>query len=148
MKERKLGIDDNASTLATQDTLIKKLVYVTNIQEEIKGTTYDTCNDGKNSSEYEDKKPAARTRPLEKSSPTNPNDKLKRLWRIWYRKKGREKEWKKKAKKMKEVIHIEFDMDNDKDVQPKNAYDGKTEGKVQVKKKTIHYYEFSSENES
>ena len=25
-----------------------------------------------------------------------------------------EKEWKKKAKKMKEVIHIEFNMDDDK----------------------------------
>ena len=49
---------------------------------------------------------------------------------------------------MKEVIHIEFDMDNDEEVQLKNANDGKTEGKVQVIKKMIHYYEFSSEDES
>ena len=49
---------------------------------------------------------------------------------------------------MKEVIHIEFDIDDDVEMQPKNANDGKAEGKVQVKKKTIHYYEFTSENES
>ena len=49
---------------------------------------------------------------------------------------------------MKEVIHIESDMDDDKKVQPKNANDGKTEGKVRVKKKMIHYYEFSSEDKS
>ena len=34
------------------------------------------------------------------------------------------------------------------EVQPKNANDGNPEGKVQVKKKTVHYYEFSSEDES
>ena len=49
---------------------------------------------------------------------------------------------------MKEVIHLEFNMDDEEEVQPKNANDGKTEGKVRVKKKTIHYYEFSSEDES
>ena len=54
----------------------------------------------------------------------------------------------KRAKKMKEVIYIEFNMDDDVEVQPKNANDGNAEGKVQVKKKTVHYYEFSSEDES
>ena len=39
-------------------------------------------------------------------------------------------------------------MDDDEKVQPKNANDRKTEGKVQVKKKMIHYYEFSIEDES
>ena len=34
-------------------------------------------NDGKNSSENEEKKPTARTRPLEKSYSINPNDDLK-----------------------------------------------------------------------
>ena len=95
-----------------------------NIQEEIKGTISDARNDGKNSSENEDKKPTARTRPLEKSCPINPDDDLKD-----YRESGiennqeREKEWKKKAKKMKEVIHIEFDRDDDEKVQTKNAKD-------------------------
>ena len=45
-----------------------------------------------------------------------------------------EKEWKKKAKKTKEVIHIEFDTDGDEKVQTKNAKDGNTEGKVRIKK--------------
>ena len=49
---------------------------------------------------------------------------------------------------MKEVIHIEFDMDDDMEVQPKNANDGKAEGKVRVKKKMVLYYEYSSEDES
>ena len=40
----------------------------------------------------------------------------------------------KEGKKTKEVIHIEIDMDNDEEVQLKNANDGKTERKVQVKK--------------
>ena len=32
---------------------------------------------------------------------------------------------------MKEVIHIEFDMDNDVEMQLKNANDRKVEGKVE-----------------
>ena len=90
-----------------------------------------------------------RTRPLEKSCPINPNDDLKDYGESGIENnQEREKEWKKKAKKMKEVIHIEFDMDDDEKVQMKNAKDGNTEGKVQIKKKTIHYYEFSSDNGS
>ena len=42
---------------------------------------------------------------------------------------------------------MEFDTDDDVEEQPKNANDGKAEGKVQVKKKTVNYYEFSSESE-
>ena len=34
------------------------------------------------------------------------------------------------------------------EVQPKNANDGNAEGKVRVKKKTVHYFEFSSKDES
>ena len=48
---------------------------------------------------------------------------------------------------MKKVIHMEFDMDDDVEEQLKNANDVKAEGKVQVKKKMVHYYEFSSEGE-
>ena len=39
-------------------------------------------------------------------------------------------------------------MDDDEKVQMKNAKEGNTEGKVRIKKKMIHYYEFSSEDES
>ena len=71
-----------------------------------------------------------RTRPLEKSSPINHNDDLKDYRESGIENnKGREKEWKKKAKKIKEVIHIEFNTDNDEDVQLKNANDGKQKGK-------------------
>ena len=37
-------------------------------------------------------------------------------------------------------------MDDDVEEQPKNANDVKAEGKVRVKKKTVHYYEFSSKD--
>ena len=39
-------------------------------------------------------------------------------------------------------------MDDDVEVQPKNANDGNAEGKVRVKNKMVHYYKFSSEDES
>ena len=48
---------------------------------------------------------------------------------------------------MKKVIHMEFDTDDDMEEQPKNANDVKAEGKVRVKKKMVHYYEFGSKNE-
>ena len=72
-----MGVDADASTIATQETLVTNLVYITNIQEESKGSTNDARNDGKNSSEKDDKKPTSRTSPLEKSFPVNPNDDLK-----------------------------------------------------------------------
>ena len=42
---------------------------------------------------------------------------------------------------------MEFDTDDDAEEQPKNANCVKVEGKVQVRKKMVHYYEFSSEDE-
>ena len=42
---------------------------------------------------------------------------------------------------------MEFNTDDDMEEQPKNANDVKVEGKVRVRKKTVHYYEFSSEDE-
>ena len=52
----------------------------------------------------------------------------------------------KKIENTKKVIHMEFDKDDDVEEQLNNAYDVKAKGKVQVKKKTEHYYEFSSED--
>ena len=40
-EELKLGVDDDASTLTTQETLVNNLVYITNIQEEKQGTMID-----------------------------------------------------------------------------------------------------------
>ena len=42
---------------------------------------------------------------------------------------------------------MEFELDDDVAEQSKNANDVKAEGKVRVRKKTVHYYEFSSEEE-
>ena len=42
---------------------------------------------------------------------------------------------------------MEFESDDDVAEQSKNANDAKTEEKVQVTKKTVHYYEFCSEEE-
>ena len=42
---------------------------------------------------------------------------------------------------------MEFKSDDDMAEQSKNANDAKTEGKVPVIKKTVHYYVFSSEEE-
>ena len=104
VKELKLGVDDDTSTLTTQEILVKNLVYITNIQEESKSIVKDTRNNGKNPSKQDDKKLTVRTSPLEKSLPINRNDDLKD-----YRESGvdnnpgREKEQKKKAKKKKKL---------------------------------------------
>ena len=37
-----LGVDDDASTLTSQETLVKNLVYIMNIQDESKEITNDT----------------------------------------------------------------------------------------------------------
>ena len=42
---------------------------------------------------------------------------------------------------------MDFELDDDVAEQSKNANDAKMEGKVQVMKKTVHYYECSSEEE-
>ena len=47
-EELKLGVDDDTSTLTTQETSVKNLVYIMNIQEESKGITKDAQNNGKN----------------------------------------------------------------------------------------------------
>ena len=42
---------------------------------------------------------------------------------------------------------MKFESDDDMEEQSKNANDVKVEGKVRVRKKTVHYYEFCSEEE-
>ena len=126
-----MGVDDDASTLATQETLVKNLVYITNIQEEKQGIMIDARNDGKNPSKQDDKKPTAKTSPLEKSILVNCNDNLKDYGESGIdNNPGRDKEFKMKTKNTKKVIHMEFNMDDDMEEQPKNTNDGKAEGKV------------------
>ena len=42
VEELKLGVDDNTLTLDPQETSVKNLGYITNIQEVSKGITKDT----------------------------------------------------------------------------------------------------------
>ena len=72
-----MGVDDDALTVATQESSVKNLVYITNIQEERQGIMKDAWNDGKNPSEQDNKKPTVKTSPLEKSLPVNHNDNFK-----------------------------------------------------------------------
>ena len=104
VEELKLGVDDDALTLATQETSVKNLVYIMNIQAERQGIIKDARNDGKNPSEQVDKKPTAKSSPLEKSLPVNHSDDLKDYGESGIDNNlGREKEWKKKAKKTKKL---------------------------------------------
>ena len=48
---------------------------------------------------------------------------------------------------MRKIIHMEFKTDDDVEEQSKNANAVKVKGKVCVRKKAVHYYEFSSEEE-
>ena len=48
---------------------------------------------------------------------------------------------------MRKSIHMEFESDDDVDEQAKNSSNVNTEGKVRVRKKIIHYYEISSDEE-
>ena len=45
------------------------------------------------------------------------------------------------------IIRMEFETDDGMEEQLKNANDVRVEGKVRVRKKAVHYYEFSSEEE-
>ena len=142
-----MGVDGDTLTLATQETLLKNLVYIMNIQERILGTMKNTQNNDKNPSEQDDKEPTAKTSHLEKSVSVNSNDNLKYYGESGIdNNPGRNKEWKKKIKNTKKVIHMEFDTDDDVEEQLNNANDVKAKRKVRVKKKTVHYYEFSSED--
>ena len=102
-----MGVDDDASTLTTQETLVKNLVYITNIQEEKQGIMIDARNDGKNPSKQDDKKPTAKTSPLEKSIPVNCNDNLKDYGESGIDSNpGRDKEFKMKTKNTKKMLFI------------------------------------------
>ena len=51
-----MGADDDALTLATQETLVKNLVYITNIQEGKLGTMKNARDTSKDPGEQDDKK--------------------------------------------------------------------------------------------
>ena len=142
--ELKLEADD-ALTHATQETLAKNLVYIMNIPEGKLGTTKNVQDSSKNPGEQDDKKSSR----LQKSNFVTSNDYLNA-----YREPGRDdnlekgEERKKNTWSTRKIIHMEFERDDDMEEQLKNANDVKAEGKVRVRKKTVHYYEFSSEDEN
>ena len=70
--ELRLGADDDASTLATQETSAKNLVYIMNMPEGTLETTRNVRDSSKNTSEQDDNKCS----PLEKTGQVTSNDKL------------------------------------------------------------------------
>ena len=98
----------------------------------------------KNTSEQDDKKCS----PLEKSDQVTSNGKLNA-----YGESDRDddlekvKERKKNTWRMRKTMHMEFESDDDVEEQAKNSSDAKAEGKVRVRKKIVHYYEISSDEE-
>ena len=142
--ELRLGADDDALTLATQENPAKNLVYIMNMSEGILETTKNVQDPSKNTTEEDDKKPS----PVEKTNQVTSNDQLNA-----YVESERDED-SKKAKAVKKntwriqkIIHMEFESDDDMDKQAKNSSNMKAEGTVRVKKKIIHYYEISSDEE-
>ena len=142
--ELRLGADDDVLMLATQETSVKNLVYITNMPEGTLETMKNVQDSSKNTSEQDDKKCS----PLEKTNQVTSNDKLNA-----YGESDRDddlkkmKEHKKNTWRTRKIIHMEFESDDDVDEQAKNSSDAKAEGKIRVRKKTIHYYEISSDEE-
>ena len=102
VEELKLGADDDALTLATQENSVKNLVYIMNIQEGKLGTTKHTQDTSKNPSEQDDKKIS----PLEKSNSVNSNYNLKAYGESGRDDNlGRDKEWRKKTKNKKNYTY-------------------------------------------
>ena len=142
--ELRLGADDDMLTLATQENPAKNLVYITNMPESTLKTTENVRDPSKNTNEEDDKKPS----PIEKTSQATSNDQLNA-----YEESDRDEdskqaeEFKRNTWRMPKIIHMELESDDDVDEQAKNSSNVKAEGKVQVKKKIIHYYEISSDEE-
>ena len=140
----RLRADDDTSTLATQETSAKNLVYIMNMPEGTLDAAKNVRDSSKNTSEQDNKICS----PLEKSDQVTSNDNLNA-----YGESDRDddpekaKERKRNTWRMQKIIHMEFESDDDVDKQAKNSSDVKAEGKVRVRKKTVHYYEFSSDKE-
>ena len=142
--ELRLGADDDASTLATQENPPKKIVYITNMPECTLETSENVRDSSKNTNEEDDRKPS----PVEKTNQITSNVQLNAYEESEREDNSRKaNEAKKNTWRMRKIIHTEFELDDDMDEQTKNFGNVKTEGKVRVKKKIIHYYEFSSDEE-
>ena len=132
MGELRLGAEDDASPLTTQENPAKNLVYIMNIPECTLETRENVRDPSKNTNEEDDRKPS----PVEKTNQITSNVQLNA-----YEESDSEEDLKKaqEAKKntwrTQKIIHTEFESDDDVDEQTQNSRNVKTEGKVQVKKK-------------
>ena len=118
----KLGANDDTSTLSTQETSAKYLVYITNILEGKLGTNKNVRDSSKNPGKQDDKNCS----PLEKTDPVTSNDNLNAYGesdRVDNPEKG--KECKKNIWRTRKIIHMEFESDDDVAEQSKNANDAK-----------------------
>ena len=142
--ELRLGADNDVSTLATQEIPAKNLVYITNMPEGTLETTENVRDSSKNRSERDDKKPSL----VEKTDQVTSNDQLNA-----YGESDRDddpmtaKDHRKNTWRTRKIVHMEFESDDDVDEQAKNSSDAKAEGKGRVRKKIIHYYEISNDEE-
>ena len=107
-------------------------------------TSENVRDSSKSTNKEDDRKPS----PVEKTNQITSNVQLNA-----YEESDREEDSKKAREapkniwRTRKIIHMEFDTDDDVDKQTKNSSNIKTEGKVRVKKKITHYYEFSSDEE-
>ena len=144
VNDLQLGADDDALTLATQETLAKNLVYITNIPDGKMDRTKTTRDPSKNSGQQDGKQSSLLANPDQVTS----NDKFNAYGESESdakMKKG--KAHKTNTWQAQKIIYMEFESDDDVAEQSKNANHVKKEGKVRVTKKTVHYYEFSSDEE-
>ena len=98
-----------------------------------------------NTNEQDDKKPC----PVEKTDQVTSNDQLNAYEESDRDKDSKQaKEFKKNTWRTRKIINMEFKSDDDVDEQAMNSSNVKTEGKLRVRKKIIHYYEISSDEEA
>ena len=130
--ELRLGADNDASTLATQENPAKNLVYITNMPEGTLEATENVRDPSKNTNEQDDKKPS----PIEKTDQVTSNDQLN-AYKESYRDEDSKKvkEFKKNTWRTRKIIHMEFKSDDDVDEQAKNSSNVKAEGKVESEKR-------------
>ena len=130
--ELRLGANNDTSMLATQETSAKNLVYIMNMPEGTLDAAKNAGDSSKNTSKRDNKKCS----PLEKSNQVTSNDNLN-AYGASDRDNDLEKvqERKKNTWRMRKIIHMEFESDDDMDKQAKNSSDAKAEGKGRVRKR-------------
>ena len=127
VNDLQLGADNDASTLATQETLVKNLVYITNIPDGKLDYMKNARDSSKNSGE-QDGKPSSL---LEKPDQLIRKDTLNAYGESKTddkREKGEERTtntW-----RTRKITHMEFESDDDVAEPLKNANNAKKEGKV------------------